>query len=306
MSLSAKTKSWLRTNAPASLAGKTVLITGSNSGVGFKAAETMVYLGASVIMACRSAEKAERARENLLRDYPEADIRIMRLDLASLRSIEDFAEELSRKGTDIDVFVNNAGTFHHPGERTEEGFDLVMGTNYLGTYYLTEQVVPCLLSLPHPVLLVNTVSIVIKTAREIDYTDFYCARRPGNLRVYGRSKLCLARYTYALAKRLKDTNVRVQMSHPGIAVTPLGLNAFGRIVNSLAKVGSLLFNSPEKSSLALPYLMANNLPVGSLAGPSKLFGGWGYPRVNRLQRRIGEGTERLIEFTEAEIVKLKY
>ena len=307
MSLCDKTKKWLSAHGDVSLRGKTVLVTGANSGVGFKTAETALYLGADVILACRSAEKAQAARETLLRDHPNGHVEVMRLDLASLASIDAFVTELRESRTDIHVFVNNAGAFHHPGQQTADGFDLVLGTNYLGTYYLTEQVLPYLQTLPHEVWLVNTVSVIIKVARAVDYDDFYFARakKPRNLGLYARSKRCLATYSIALAERMKGSNIRVVMSHPGISLTPLGLNAFGRWVNRLAVVFRPLFNSPEKSSLALACLLSQDLPAGSLAGPHILFDCFGYPRKNKLPRRVLTGAEALIRFTDEELAKRK-
>ena len=223
MGLCAKTKKWLKANCDISLAGKTVLVTGANSGVGFKTAEVAVYLGAQVILACRNAEKAAAARDTLLADYPGAAVRVMRLDLASLESIAAFVKELKETGTDIHAFVNNAGAFHHPGRKTADGFDLVMGTNYIGVYYLSELALPYLASLSHEVVYINTVSVAVKAAGPIDYKDFYCLEKPRNFAVYARSKLCLAKYTNALAKRMSDSDVRVFMSHPGVAITPLAL-----------------------------------------------------------------------------------
>lgn len=88
MSLSDKTKRWLKENCHISLKGKTVLVTGANSGVGFKTAEISAYLGAAVILACRSKERALEARQRLICDYPDASVSVMQLDLANLTSIE--------------------------------------------------------------------------------------------------------------------------------------------------------------------------------------------------------------------------
>ena len=178
MSLSDKTKRWLNENCGISLKGRTVLVTGANSGVGFKTAEIALYLGANVILACRSTEKAAAARAELLRDYPEATVTVMRLDLASLAAIDAFVEELRTNAVDIDAFVNNAGVFRQPGKKTADGFDLVIGTNYIGTYYLTEQLLPYLAARAHEVVYVNTVSIIHKIAT-VDYGDFYYERQSG-------------------------------------------------------------------------------------------------------------------------------
>ncbi|MBR4761193.1 MAG: SDR family NAD(P)-dependent oxidoreductase [Clostridia bacterium] len=297
MALSKKTKKWIRKNCPPSLAGKTVLITGANSGVGFKSAEEAVYLGAKVIMACRNTEKADAARDELLREYGGAEIEIMPLDLASFSSIEAFAARLESERTDIDVFLNNAGVFHKPNSRTADGFELVTGTNYLGAFRLCEEVLPYLATLPHKVIYINTVSIIHKIAK-IDYGDFFHKKNYKNLSVYAASKLCLARYTFYKARALEGGNVSLVMSHPGIAITPLGINAYGETVGRLAKMFGGIFNSPEKSALSLLYIISNEPPAGTLAGPDRLFGGWGYPRQNRVYKKVKTGGKELADFTK--------
>ncbi|MBR5289141.1 MAG: SDR family NAD(P)-dependent oxidoreductase [Clostridia bacterium] len=306
MSLSDKTKRWLNENCKISLKGKTVLVTGANSGVGFKMAEISAYLGADVILACRNKERAKEARLRLIGDHPEASISVMQLDLASLSSIEVFCEELVSSQVDIDAFVNNAGVFRQPGKKTADGFDLVIGTNYIGTYYLSERLLPYLSSLPHEVVYVNTISIIHKIAT-VDYADFYYERekRYRAFPVYARSKLCLARYTYAQAKRYAGSNVRMMMNHPGMTITPMGLNAFGNGIGRLAGVVGPLINSPEKSALSLAYILSHEIPSGSIIGPNKGFGGWGYPEMNRIGQRVKEGAEELIRFTDIEIEKAK-
>lgn len=300
MSLSSNTKEWLGRNAGISLKGKTVVVTGANSGVGYKTAETMLYLGADVILACRNLQKAAAARSALEAEYPGSSVCVMELDLADLSSIDAFVSRIEEQGTDIDVFVNNAGAFHQPGKKTKDGFDLVMGTNYFGVYHLTEGLLEYLLTLPHEVTYINTVSLIVKFAK-IRYEDFYCSgiRRP--LPVYSRSKLCLAKYTYHTAKKLEGSNMRMYMNHPGIAITPLGVNAVGPRYERPAKAVSRLFNSPEKSSLAVAYILSHDLPAGSIVGPVKGFGGWGYPKRNRVPRKVKEGAGELIAFTDKEI-----
>ena len=166
----------------------------------------------------------------------------------------------------------------------------------------TKQLLPYLRTLPHPVTVINTISVVHRHA-VVDYEDFYCDRNYRNLRVYARSKLCIAKYSFTLAKRLEGSNVRIMMSHPGIAITPLGLNPFGDWVKKLSRVLGWVFNSPEKSSLSMAYILSRELPPGSIVGPRKFFGGWGYPEENRVIRKVREGGEELICFTEEELSK---
>ncbi len=266
-----------------------MLITGANSGVGFKTAETLICMGASVIMACRNRERAENAREQLLADYPGADVRIMMLDLADLDSIDAFAEQLP----DVDVFVNNAGLFHRPGQKTKQGFEMVMGTNYMGVFYLCEKVLPKLRECGHDAALVNTISLVYRFAR-VDYGRFYDERG-----AYFRSKLCLAKYTEHLAKLYKGTNMHIYMNHPGLAATPIADNLIHRGMYILAKIVPI--NSAEKSALSVAWILSNTVPDGSIVGPNRLLGGWGYPEINRKSGKAETGAEELAGFTKKEL-----
>lgn len=284
--LSKKTLRYLQKHCKR-LEGKTALITGANGGIGFKTAETLVYLGASVILACRNEEKARSARERLLADYPQADIRVMRLDIADFASVDSFAGQLP----DVDVFINNAGVFHRPGERTADGLEAVMGTNYIGTVRVGEKVLPKLEKCGHDVVYVNTVSLVHKFAR-VDFGRFYDEKGS-----YARSKLCLARYTEHLAREYRGTNVHVFMSHPGIAITEIASHLFGKLY-FLARL--MPFNSAEKSSLAAAYILSGNAPDGSVVGPHILFCAWGYPKVNRKSKRALREIEPLVGFTHKE------
>ena len=302
MGLTDKTRKWLQKNAAVSLKGKTVVVTGSNSGVGYKTAETMLYLGADVILACRNQQRAAVARDTLAAEYPGAAVSVMPLDIADFSSIDTFVQMLEEQRVDIDIFVNNAGVFHQPGKKTRDGFELVIGTNYFGVYYLTERILGYLRSLPHEVKYINTISLVHKIGT-IDYDDFYCTRRYRALRIYARSKICLAKYTYYRAREIEGSNVRIYMNHPGIAITPLGLNAVGPRLAKVARVVTPIFNSTEKSSLSVSYIAAHQLPAGTIVGPVHFFGGWGYPKVNRTLRKVKTGAEQLIAFTEKELRK---
>ena len=297
MALKKKTVNWIN-KLNISLNGKTVLVTGSNSGVGYKTVESALYLGADVIMACRNMEKAEAAREELINEYPQASVRILKLDLSELSSIDSFVKNIIDHKIDIDIFVNNAGTFHKSG-KTKDGFENVLGTNYFAVYYLSEKLLPYFETLSHKVIYCNTISVVHKMAK-IDYEDFYFARKYKHFAVYARSKLCLAKYTYYLSEKYKNSDIDIFMIHPGISVTPLGANAFGETVKKLARVMKGVFNSPEKSSLSLFYIVSKDLPAGSIVGPH-ILEAWGYPKENRVRKCVKEGAEELIKFTENEI-----
>jgi retinol dehydrogenase-13 len=300
MSLTQQTKYYLASQCLCDLGGKTILITGGNSGIGYKTAELMLYLGGDVILACRSRERAEAAQDALTAEYPGRSVSVMTLDLASFASIRRFADALKAHHVDIHCFLNNAGVFHQPGQRTADGFELVMGTNYFGTYCLSEQVLPYLETLGHPVTYINTISIIHKTAK-LDYSDFFCEKNYGTFKIYAKSKLALARYTNDLVRRYAGTNIKVCMNHPGMSVTPIGLKAYGAAVYKLGSAFGFLLNSAEKSALATAYILSHDISPGSVVGPRGFLNGWGYPRVNKVSPRTLTGIDELLSFTQQEL-----
>jgi len=309
MSLKKSTIKFIEKKCKVNLNGKTVVITGANSGIGFKTAETFVYCGSSVVMACRNCEKAEEAKKKLLTDYPNAQIIVLQLDLADFASIENFVNEIKKRKIDIDCFINNAGVFHQPNQKTKDGFELVMGTNFIGTFYLTELVYSYLLRFNHSATLINTLSLVYKFPK-LDYADFYSQKKYKNFSVYSKSKLALAKYTHYLANLQGYSadfrgvsNVKVYGVHPGISITPIANKAYPRL-GKLAKGLRFLFNSTEKSSLAPLFIMANNLPSGSVVGPKCLFSTRGFPRLNRISKKMKQGCVELVEFARKEIEKV--
>jgi NAD(P)-dependent dehydrogenase (short-subunit alcohol dehydrogenase family) len=300
MSLTKQTKDYLASQCPCDLGGKTILITGGNSGIGYKTAELMLYQGGDVILACRNREKAEAARAALSAEYPGRSVSGLTLDLASFSSIGRFAHELKERQVDVDVFVNNAGVFHQPGQHTADGFELVMGTNYFGTYCLSEQVLPYLETLGHPVTYINTISIIHKIA-QLDDSDFFCEKHYGNFKIYAKSKLALARYTNSLVQKYAGTNLNICMNHPGMSLTPIGLKAYGKTVYKFGSAFGFLLNSAEKSALSVPYILSHDVVPGSVVGPRGFLNGWGYPSVNKPSPRTKTGIDELLSLTQQEI-----
>ena len=129
--------------------GRTVVVTGANSGTGREAAERLAAAGAHVILAVRTAEKGEKALAEILAAHPGASAEVRIVDLASLASVQGFADGLGRDLTHLDTLVNNAGVMTPPTRfETEDGFELQLGTNYLGPLALTNRLLPLLLAAP--------------------------------------------------------------------------------------------------------------------------------------------------------------
>jgi len=294
--LKKKTTGYLSTVCREDIRGRIVVITGANSGVGYKAAEELAWLGAEIVMACRNRERAEAARAGLLESVPGAKVSIRLLDLADSASIDAFVDSVIEDGLDIYGFVNNAGVFNMPGRTTKDGHELVMGTNYLGTFRLTMRLLPYLKILGHEVRLVNTTSIAYLLGK-VSFEDFFMTRNYSGLGIYSASKLCVTAWSQWLAGELGGSNVRLVLSHPGVSATPLALRALRPWARTLVSPFTGLLQSPEKCALAIPYLLTNAVEPGSLHGPGKLLGFYGRPVPNRISRKAFEIIPKLILFT---------
>ena len=200
MSLKEKTKKYLNKKCKNSIKGKTIVITGATSGVGLKAAEELLYLGANLILAARNQEKAEEIKKNLEEEYKDSTIDIYPLELASFDSIKKFAARIKRNKVDIYGFVNNAGVFSG-NNRTVDNYPLVMGTNYIGTFVLVERLLPYFMSLSHDVKLINTSSISYKSGK-INYNDFFFEKKKkGDFQIYSRRKDLVHRLHFDLIEQ---------------------------------------------------------------------------------------------------------
>ena len=128
---------WTTADIP-DLEGRTVVITGANSGLGLESTRNLARARATVIMACRNAEKASQAVADIRASVPDAQIVVQQLDLASLASVRSFSEALLAAGTPIDILMNNAGLMALDESRTVDGFETQIGVNHLGHFALTE------------------------------------------------------------------------------------------------------------------------------------------------------------------------
>ena len=241
-------------------AGRTVVVTGANSGLGLATARELARAGARVVLAVRDPSRGEQAAATLV-----GEVEVRRLDLADLASVRAFAAQWTG---DLDVLVNNAGIMMVPPGVTADGFELQFGTNHLGHFALTA------LLLPHVTDRVVTVASLMHRHGQIDLDDLNWERRPYSPSgAYGQSKLANLLFTLELQNRLSASGSRVRAlaAHPGWAAT----NLQGRTGNRLADRAALLANrvvAQSDVSGALPILAAatRDLPGGSYLGPSGL------------------------------------
>ena len=205
----------------ASLAGKTVIITGANTGIGKETAIDMAKRHARVIMACRSVERGEKAADEVRRASGSSNVVFQQLDLASLTSVRRFCERVLKEEPRIDILINNAGIMACPYWKTEDGFEMQFGVNHLGHFLLTNLLLDRLKEAP-AARIVNVSSLSYKRCKGINFEDINCEHAYHPRDAYGQSKLAVILFTRSLAKRLEGTMVTANCLHPGVICTELG------------------------------------------------------------------------------------
>ncbi|MFD5896604.1 SDR family oxidoreductase [Streptomyces sp. NPDC060366] len=203
--------------------GKYAVVTGANSGTGKEAVRRLADAGARVVMAVRTVAKGERARDEILARHPHARLDVRRVDLADLASVQEFADGLIADGTPIDLLVNNAGVMAPPSRlETVDGFELQMGSNFLGPFALTVRLLPLLLAAESP--RVATMSSGTANYGRIDFADLqWNSRRYSANRSYAQSKLADLILTRQLARISAERgwNLLSTGAHPGYTRTNL-------------------------------------------------------------------------------------
>ncbi|KAK2856060.1 hypothetical protein Q5P01_004795 [Channa striata] len=202
--------------------GKTVIVTGANSGIGKALAGELLKLRARVIMACRDQRSAEEAARELREAAgpQQGEVVVKELDLASLRSVRQFCEEINQEEPKIDVLVNNAGIYQCPYSKTEDGFEMQLGVNHLGHFLLTHLLLDLLkTSAPSRVVVVS--SKLYKNGH-INFDDLNSESNYDKAFCYSQSKLANLLFTLELARQLEGTGVTVNALTPGIVRTRLG------------------------------------------------------------------------------------
>ena len=205
----------------ASLAGKTVIITGANTGIGKETAIDMAKRQARVIMACRSVERGEKAAKEVRKASGSIKVEFRQLDLASLASVRRFCEHVLKEESHIDILINNAGIMSCPYWKTEDGFEMQFGVNHLGHFLLTNLLLDRLKKAP-AARIVNVSSLAYKRTNGINFDDINSEQSYIPRAAYSQSKLANILFTRSLAKRLEGTRVTANSLHPGVICTELG------------------------------------------------------------------------------------
>jgi NAD(P)-dependent dehydrogenase (short-subunit alcohol dehydrogenase family) len=239
------------------MTGRTVIVTGANSGIGRAAASAFAGAGARVVLAVRDLDKGAAAAAAM-----PGETEVRQLDLASQSSVHEFA---AMWRDEIDLLINNAGVMVPPLTRTTDGFELQFATNHLGHFALTN------LLLEHISGRVVTVSSTAHRFGAIDFDDLNWERKPYRAsRAYGQSKLANLLFTAELQRRLTDAGspVLATAAHPGYAATNLQFHSANRVFDLLGAAGNrLLAQSEDDGALPTLYAALADVPGNSFAGP---------------------------------------
>lgn len=213
------------------MGGKTVIITGANTGIGKETAIDLAKRGARVIMACRDDQRGSQAASHVRQLTGNDNVVYKHLDLASLTSIRQFADEINHNETKVSVLINNAGIAHSPRWTTQEGFEMQFGVNHLGHFLLTNLLLDKLkMSAPSRIIVVT--SSLYKSAT-INFDDLQSVQDYKPQVAYKQSKLANILFAHRLSKDLAGSGVTVNSVHPGIVWTELA--RYSTVLNSTWK-----------------------------------------------------------------------
>jgi NAD(P)-dependent dehydrogenase (short-subunit alcohol dehydrogenase family) len=273
---------WNLQNIP-DQSGKTILITGANSGIGFEAAKALASKNALVILACRNQAKCDQAISDIRITNPKASLEWLPIDLSNLQSIRDAVAQFQAKHRKLDVLINNAGVMWLPRTETADGFEMQLGTNHLGHFALTGLLLDTLLNTPNSRIV--TVSSLAHRSGRIHFDDLMLKGSYAKHKAYAQSKLANLMFAKELDRRLRKAG-KLTLSvavHPGGSATNLAVPGFEmQDSNFLAKVAKYLTPMITQSAAngALPTLFGatdSNIRGGEYIGPKHFFEVMGPP-----------------------------
>ena len=278
--------SWTAADLP-SFAGRSVIVTGANSGLGLVTARELARVGAQVVLACRNTDKGAAAAATM-----PGDVEVRRLDLQDLSSVREFADGV----TGVDVLINNAGIMAVPYALTADGFESQIGTNHLGHFALTNLLLPKIRDR------VVTVSSGMHMIGYISLKDLNWKARPYLAwPAYGQSKLANLLFTKELQRRLTaaGSTIKAHAAHPGYSETNLQGNTGNRIGTQIINtVTPLVGTDADFGARQTLYAVSQDLPGDSFIGPKFAMRGPTGPTFRSPLARDGKKAAALWELSE--------
>ncbi|MGV0793963.1 SDR family NAD(P)-dependent oxidoreductase [Mycolicibacterium sp. XJ1819] len=269
---------WTTANIP-DQTGRTAVITGANTGLGYETAKELAAKGAHVVLAVRNVDKGKDAIERITAAVPGAGVAIQELDLGSLESVREAAAALRSDYQTIDLLINNAGVMMPPKSTTKDGFELQFGTNHLGHFALTGLLLDRLLAVPGSRVVTVSSSGHRASRRGIRFDDLHWERGYRRVVSYGQSKLANLMFTYELQRRLTGTTTIAAAAHPGGSNTELARNLPVAVRLAMSALAPMM-QGPAMG--ALPTLRAATDPGvlgGQYFGPDGFGEQRGHPKL---------------------------
>jgi retinol dehydrogenase-11 len=242
------TTGWCRSQT--CLVGKTAIVTGANTGIGFETALDFAKRGARVILACRDEQRANEARDRIVEETGNENVMVRLINMSSFDSVRAFAKEINAREDRLDILVNNAGAGGIGDKQSQDGHVLLMQINYFSSFLLTHLLID-LMKKTKKSRIVNVSSVAAKYARNFDVTNV--DKFPGIYYVYYHSKLCNILFTIELAKRLNGTGITTYSLHPGAVKTEIFRHARGPAKLFLNTLKNLFFKTSEEGAQTTIY-----------------------------------------------------
>lgn len=266
---------WTEADIP-DQSGKTVIVTGANTGIGYETARVLAEKGARVVLACRSEERGRGAVRRIEAEQPAGSAELMLLDLADLDAVRAFADEFGKEHDRLDLLVNNAGVMAPPEAKTEQGFELQFGVNVVGHFALTGRLLDRLADGAR----VATLSSLAHRNGALDFGNLRSEKSYRKWREYNQSKLGNLVFAVELQRRLREAgrNAASLAAHPGLTMTDLQRHMGGFFGRLFALLAPLVSNQPPVG--ALPTLYAATAPEavpGGYYGPRGFYEMKGHP-----------------------------
>lgn len=236
------------------LIGKTVIVTGANSGIGYETAKDLAQRGAKVILACRNLARGASARDKIIASSNNNNVHLLHLDLASLASVRRFVDSIVQNEERLDILINNAGQYYTENKKTEDGLVLGMQVNYFSSFLLTSLLLP-LLKASAPSRIINVSSIVHFYGRtdlnnlNTEYSGIFNSHI-----VYATAKLCLLQMTMELNRRYKFTGLTAYALHPGVVNTEMVQHLNSWFIRNVLKIFQTFHKTPWEGAQTTIYL----------------------------------------------------
>lgn len=241
------------------LSGKTVLITGGNTGIGKETARGLAQLGASVVLACRNLNKAQAACDDISQTTGNSNVSFLPLDLSSLQSVRAATTAFKSKHQRLDILINNAGVVPRNYQATTDGFEMQFGVNHLGHFLLTNLLLD-LLKASAPARVIH-VSSTMHHFGNIDFDSFRKPKFYFFMKAYAQSKLANVLFSNELARQLANSNVTSNALHPG----PVKTEIYRDLPEPLQTIVTAPLLSPQKGALTSLYV-ATSAECGQVSG----------------------------------------